>query len=68
MAAMAGASGVRGWMQSRGWTFLSPRRLRRLTVALFVVATAVSTIGLSGSTRPAGAAAAPSHVHAHAMP
>jgi hypothetical protein len=57
MAAMAGASGVRSWLQARGWTFLTPVRLRRATIALFTVATLVSTIGLSGSTRSAHAQA-----------
>jgi hypothetical protein len=49
MTAMAGASGVRAWLQSRGWTFLTPERLRRVTIAVFAVATVVSTVGLSGS-------------------
>jgi hypothetical protein len=33
-----------------GW--LTPKRLRIVTVALFVVATLVSSVGLSGSTKP----------------
>ncbi len=52
MTAMAGASGARAWLQSQGWTWLTPRRLRRATIGLFVVATLVSTVGLSGSTKP----------------
>jgi hypothetical protein len=55
MSAMAGASGLRAWLQTRGWTFLTPQRLRRATIAAFVVATLVSTVGLSGSSRPAPA-------------
>ena len=51
MTAMAGASGVRAWLQTRGWTFLTPQRLRRATIGLFVAATLVSTVGLSGSTK-----------------
>ena len=51
MSAMAGASGVRAWLQSRGWSFVTPERLRRTTIGLFVAATLVSTIGLSGSTK-----------------
>jgi hypothetical protein len=58
MTAMAGASGLRAWLQTRGWTLLTPRRLRRITIAAFAVATLVSTVGLSGSTRPAAAASA----------
>jgi hypothetical protein len=49
MTAMAGASGVRSWLQTRGWTWLTPERLRRTTVAVFAIATVVSTVGLSGS-------------------
>jgi hypothetical protein len=63
MSAMAGASGARAWLQSRGWTFLTPARLRRLTIAGFVAATLVSTIGLSGSSTPVhGATPPPAHV------
>jgi hypothetical protein len=49
MTAMAGASGLRSWLQTRGWTWMTPERLRKLTVAAFAVATVVSTVGLSGS-------------------
>jgi hypothetical protein len=52
MTAMASASGVRSWLQTRGWTWVTPERLRRATIALFVAATLVSTVGLSGSTQP----------------
>jgi hypothetical protein len=47
MAAMAGASGARSWLQSVPW--LTPARLKALTIALFVVAFAVSSVMLSGS-------------------
>ena len=63
MTAMAGASGFRAWLQTRGWTFLTPARLRRATIAGFAVATLIATIGLSGSSTPTAhpdrAAAAP---------
>lgn len=49
MAAAAGATGVRSWLQTRHLTWLTPRRLRAATVALFVVAFAVSSIGLAGA-------------------
>jgi hypothetical protein len=49
MTAMAGAGGVRTWLQTRSWSFLTPQRLRRITIAVFAVATVVSTVGLSGS-------------------
>jgi hypothetical protein len=54
MAAMAGASGARSWLQSVPW--LTPARLKALTIALFVVAFAVSSVVLSGSGAAAHAA------------
>jgi hypothetical protein len=50
MVAAAGASGIRSWLQTRNFSALTPVRLRRITVALFVLALAVSSIRLSGST------------------
>jgi hypothetical protein len=49
MTAMAGASGLRSWLQTRGWRWMTPERLRKTTVAAFAIATVVSTIGLAGS-------------------
>jgi hypothetical protein len=58
MAAAAGASGARAWLQTHHFAWLTPRRLRAATVAVFAVAAGVSAVGLSGSsapaTRPAG--------------
>jgi hypothetical protein len=53
MTAAAGATGVRTWLQTRGWTWLTPARLKRATTVAFVAAAIVSGIGLSGSTQPA---------------
>jgi hypothetical protein len=53
MAAAAGATGVRSWLQAHHLTWLTPARMHRVTIALMVVALAVSTIGFSGSTKPA---------------
>jgi hypothetical protein len=50
MAAVAGASGARTWLQTHHLTWLTPARLKAATVALFVAAFGFSTIGLSGST------------------
>jgi hypothetical protein len=50
MAAAAGATGVRSWLQAHHLTWLTPRRLRAATIALIVAAFAVSSIGFSGST------------------
>jgi hypothetical protein len=52
MAAAAGASGVRSWLQTRHLTWLTPRRMRAATVVLAALALAVPTIGLGGSTPP----------------
>jgi hypothetical protein len=52
MAAMAGASGARSWLQNQHLTWLTPRRMRAATIALFVAALMVSSIGLSGSSKP----------------
>jgi len=61
---MAGANGARSWLQARHLTWLTPRRMRAATVALFALATLFASIGLSGSTKPASPAAA--H-HGHAL-
>jgi len=50
MAAAAGASGVRSWLQARHLTWLTPRRMRAATIALFVAAFGFASVGLSGST------------------
>jgi hypothetical protein len=52
IAAAAGASGARSWLQARHLTWLTPRRMRIATVTLFVVAGLISSVGLSGSTKP----------------
>lgn len=49
MAAMAGASGVRAWLQAHHLTWLTPARLKAATAALFAAAVIVSSVGLSGS-------------------
>ncbi len=50
MAAAAGASGARSWLQAQHMTWLTPRVLRAMTIALFVAAFAFSSVTLSGST------------------
>ncbi len=55
MAAAAGASGTRSWLQAQHVTWLTPQRLRAATVALFVAAFGFSSVTLSGSTPPAHA-------------
>jgi hypothetical protein len=50
MAAAAGASGARSWLQARHATWLTPKRVRAATIALFVAAFGFSSISLGGST------------------
>jgi hypothetical protein len=52
MAATAGASGARAWLQAQHLTWLTPRLMRVVTIALIVAAFAVSSVGISGSTPP----------------
>jgi hypothetical protein len=59
MAAAAGATGARSWLQAQHTTWLTPRRLRVATATIFVIAGGVSTVGLSGSTTPP----TPAHHH-----
>jgi hypothetical protein len=53
MAAMAGASGARSWLQTRHETWLTERRMKAATAGIFVAATLGSTVALKGSTPPA---------------
>lgn len=62
MAAASAASGFRTWMQSQNIPWLTPPRIRRLTIAAMCAAGVVCTIGFSGSTAPAHAS------HASAPP
>ena len=50
MAAAAGASGVRSWLQAQHVSWLTPQRLRAATVALFVAAFGFASVTISGST------------------
>jgi hypothetical protein len=50
MAAAAGATGVRSWLQTRSWHWMTPVLLRRATYGVFFVALLLSTITLSGSS------------------
>lgn len=66
MAAAAGASGVRSWLAAHHITWLTPQRMKAATVALFVAATLISSIGLSGSSTSASAhAGASAHAASH---
>ncbi len=52
MAATAGASGLRAWLQAQHLTWLTPRRMRAVTIGLLIAAFAISSVGISSSTPP----------------
>jgi hypothetical protein len=56
MAAASAATGFRTWLQNHHFGWLTPRRMRSLTIAAMCLATLVSTVGISGSTPPPAAA------------
>lgn len=53
MTAGAGATGVRSWLGTRRWAWLTPLRLKRITVGLLVVALFAASMLLGGTTPPA---------------
>jgi len=57
IAATSAATGFRTWLQSHHFGWLTPRRMRSLTLAAMCAAALVSTVGISGSTAPAQTAA-----------
>ncbi len=70
MAAASAATGFRTWLQSNNFGWLTPKRMRRMTIAAMCAAGLVSTIGISGSgtsaSRAGGArAAAPAQSARH---
>jgi hypothetical protein len=59
MVAASAATGFRSWMQIHAPGWITPKRMRRLTIAAMCAAGIVSTVGFSGST------AAPAHASGH---
>jgi hypothetical protein len=57
MAAASAASGFRSWLQNHHMGWLTPRRLKALTIGAMCVAALVSSVGFSGSTPPPAATA-----------
>jgi hypothetical protein len=49
-AAVGSASGLRSWLATRQWAWLTPQRLHRITVALIAAALIASATILSGSS------------------
>jgi hypothetical protein len=52
MAAGSAASGFRAWLQTHNFSWLTPRRMRALTVSAMCAAGLVCTVGVSGATPP----------------
>jgi hypothetical protein len=58
IAAASAASGFRTWLQNHDFGWLTPKRMRALTIAAMCAAGLVSTVDVSGSTPPPAHAAA----------
>jgi hypothetical protein len=52
MAAVAGASGAKAWLQAHHMTWLTEARIRVATVVIVILMLAVSTISFSGTSAP----------------
>lgn len=55
--------GFRSWLQTHNFTWLTPRRLRALTIGAMCAAGLVSTIGFSGATPSTSTQTAPTSTH-----
>ena len=49
ITAASAATGFRTWLQNHHFAWLTPRRMRSLTVGAMCAASLVSTVGFSGS-------------------
>jgi len=49
-AAVGSASGIRSWLGTRHWAWLTPARLHRITLGMVAVALVASATILSGSS------------------
>jgi hypothetical protein len=61
MTGASAATGLRTWLQTRGYSWLTPRRIRALTVAAMCGATVYASVGFSGATPPAANRPGPPH-------
>jgi hypothetical protein len=52
LCAASAATGFRTWLQTHHFGWLTPKRMRALTIAVMSAAAIFSTIGFSGSTPP----------------
>ena len=51
-AAVGAASGARSWLATQNLSWLTPRRLRMVTISLAVAALLISSVRFSGSSQP----------------
>lgn len=65
MVAASAATGFRTWLQTHYFGWLTPKRIRALTITAMVAAGLVSTVGISGSSAPVAHAAAHPAAAAH---
>jgi hypothetical protein len=49
MTAASGATGARSYLATRGWSWVTPKRLRRITMVLLVTALVASAFLVGGS-------------------
>jgi hypothetical protein len=50
MTATASATGIRAWLVQRRWRWMTPRRMRLVTIALLGGALVVSAVSFGGSS------------------
>jgi hypothetical protein len=61
IAAVAGASGAKAWLEAHHLTWLTEARMRAVTIGLVIAMLAVSSIAFSGSTKADHGASQASH-------
>jgi hypothetical protein len=64
MTAVAGATGLRSWLAARRFSWLTPRRMRAVTIVLLGCALLAAALLASGSSAPAQPRAAGAHATA----
>jgi hypothetical protein len=47
--AAAGATGMRAWLAARGFSWMTPARMRAITIALIAIALVAASVGLSAT-------------------
>lgn len=58
MTTGAAVTGIRSWLGTRNYSWLTPQRLRRTTICLFAVGLFASAVLMSGSGTPTTSAQA----------